>query len=83
MKDYLSNIRKYSSKIEDFNIHNYILNFRKKNPFSKIILSIIEFLILSITCCKIGFDPNTKVCLTLLILVDIPAANITAVINQI
>ena len=46
MKNYLSNIKKYISKIENFNADTYISNFRKKNQFIKIILSIILVFVL-------------------------------------
>ena len=55
MKNYLSKIEKYLSKTEKYiskinssKIQNYILRFRKKNPFSAIILLIILFFLLSL-----------------------------------
>ena len=48
MKNYLSKIEKYISKINSSKIKNYILRFRKKNPFGVIISSIILFFLLSL-----------------------------------
>ena len=48
MKNYLSKIEKYISKINFSKIQNYILRFRKKNPFSAIISSIILVFLLSL-----------------------------------
>ncbi len=41
-------MKNYLSKIKKFKIKNYISNFRKKNPFNPIILSIILVFLLSI-----------------------------------
>ena len=41
-------MKNYLSKIKKFKIKNYISNFRKKNPFNPIILSIILVFLLSL-----------------------------------
>ena len=48
MKNYLSKIEKYIFKINFSKIQNYILRFRKKNPFGAIISSIILVFLLSL-----------------------------------
>ena len=48
MKNYLSKIEKYISKINSSKIQNYILRFRKKNPFGAIISSITLVFLLSL-----------------------------------
>ena len=48
MKNYLSKIEKHIYKINFSKIQSYILRFRKKNPFSLIISSIILVFLLSL-----------------------------------